>query len=235
MRKALAFAAILLLALGLAAAETKEQCAARRTCPADGCGTRPDKGLNRQKNRTGPPASPRTLSFAEFRDLNQQAVLKKSREKWDAAETERVEAVENGRGVTLVGFLYDATLSDPETCNCFRKADKDHDFHIWLAEDEAGARRKQFVVVEMTPRVRRSHPRWTLKRLARYTPKKDQPWTRVRVQGYALFDNEHFDFPKRKIRATAWEVHPVTAFSICPAGKTCSATGDDNWVDLDEP
>ncbi len=227
---------LLMLCLSVGAcAQTRQQCAKLRNCPDDGCGARRDSALNRQKNRSQAPAHYRDYTYSDFVSLNGQTVHRKLRDSWTPVETARITDVENGDGVSLVAYFVDATLSDPETCNCFRSQAKNRDYHIWLAEDAAGAKQKNFIVVEMTPKGRAANRGWTLQRLRRLRPKAGQPWTQVRVRGYAFFDNEHWDFPERKppIRATAWEIHPVTEFAYCAAGETCTIDSN-NWVKLED-
>ena len=226
-------AAALLITITPALAKTKAQCAKLTSCPTEGCGTRPDSDLNTQKNRTSAPAQFTAMSFADFVALNSNAVNKATRSDWTDAERSQVTGVENGSGVTLTAFLFDATQSDPETCNCYKPA-PNRDYHIWLAENKAGATKKKFVVVEMTPRIRKNHPAWKLTSIHKLKPKAGKPWTLVRVRGYALFDNEHWNFPQRKIRATAWEIHPITEFSYCTTGDSCDPASDQGWKNLDQ-
>ncbi len=225
------------LVLGIAVvtnvfSQTNTQCATLASCPADGCGARRDPDLNIQKNRTGKPSQVKAVSFADFVGFNSQSVNKKMRSSWTETERATIAGIEGGPGVTLTAYLFDATLADPETCNCFKPTQANRDFHIWLAEDKAGAKKKKFVVVEITPRIRKDHSSWTLAAIRKLKPKSGKPWTLVRVTGYPLFDNEHWDFPKRKIRATAWEIHPITEFSYCATGDTCNPSSDQGWTTL---
>ena len=234
MRHLVAACILAALLAGLpASAQTKAQCAKLSPCPAEGCGKQKDPDLNVQKNRTAAPAQYAAKSFADFVAFNAEAVKKKPRSTWTATERNGVEAIENGAGVVLTAYLYDATLSDAETCNCYKTGKANRDFHIWLAENQAGAKKKKFVVVEMTPPVRRDHHGWKLTAITKLKPKAGKPWTLVRVKGLALFDSEHWNFPQRKIRATAWEIHPVTEFSYCTTGDTCDAASDQGWKSLD--
>lgn len=84
----------------------------------------------------------------------------KTRSTWTEGERTQVATIENGSGVVLTAFLFDATLSDPETYNCYKAGDSNRDFHIWLAEDKTGAKGQKFNVVEMTPRIRPDHSGW---------------------------------------------------------------------------
>ncbi len=201
-------------------------------CPVEGCGG--DAELNRQKNRTGEPAAFRLRNFDYFENLNASAVRKKGRDRWNAEERKRVDGLENGDGVTLVGLLYDATLSDKETCNCSRDEPEFRDYHIWLVRSRERATKPDSIVVEMTPPIRRGKTGWDDAKLRRLIPPR--AWTRVRVRGYLFFDSEHFDFPTRqprRVRASAWEIHPVTEFEVCPAAATCTDGGAPGWVKLE--
>jgi hypothetical protein len=200
------------------------------TCPPEGCGAHRDPDLNRQKNRTATPSGYEPMTLGGFVALNAQAVNKKGRDRWTPSERSRVEGIES-RGVMVVAFLYDATLSDAETCNCYREEQSGRDFHIWLAKDAAGAKAKKFLVVEMTPKTRSTHLGWTLAAMKALKPKHGN-WTKVRVSGFPLFDSEHWNFPKRKIRATAWEIHPVMTFEYCSSASTCVDDSNEGWTRL---
>jgi hypothetical protein len=234
LRKLMVTAVVLSLTISTFATETKAKCAKLSTCPAAGCGAKKDPDLNVQKNRTGEPGSYTTVSFAEFVTFNSKAVNKKTRSKWTDTERTQVAGIEDGPGVTITAFLFDATLADRETCNCYKTGEANRDFHIWLAENKAGAKAKKFIVVEMTPLIRPDHPSWNLKAIRQLRPKSGKPWTLVRVKGYPLFDSEHWNFPKRKIRATAWEIHPVTEFSYCSADDDCDPSSEKGWKELGE-
>jgi hypothetical protein len=60
---------------------------------------------------------------------------------------------------------------------------------------------KDAMVIETTPRIRRSHPNWTKGKLA--------PWTNtahpVRISGWLFFDTEH-RHDIGHLRATLWEI-----------------------------
>lgn len=226
--------AVLCASVRVTPADGAKACASNlAACGAQGCSKPgklpPDPQVNVQKNRTQAPAQFHTYSFAGFLNLNSKAVLKKLRTKWTDAESQRVRAVENGDGAMLVAYLYDATLSDPETCNCYLADVGGRDYHIWLGRN-ANPAAGDYVVVEMTPRMRESVPGWSLDKLAKL--KKQHP--KVRVRGLITYDNEHWDYPKRHIRATAWEIHPVTSFEVCPNGTSCTAQGSTGWVKLED-
>jgi len=199
-------------------------------CPPEGRGGDPD--LNRQKNRIQAPANLGDVSFDQIVNLNRIAVTKKGRQTWTDAERERVANVEDGDRVAVVGYIFDAKYSDPETCNCSFTAEPWLDFHIWLVRDRRNADKSKSFVVEMTPRVRQQHPGWTVKKLRALIPPR--AWTMVRVGGLMTFDSEHWNFVRDGKRATVWEIHPVFQFWVCSTGANCDASQQNGWIPLDD-
>ncbi len=96
------------------------------------------------------------------------------------------------------------------------------------------------VIVEMTPHDRFQYENniWTLKNLQLATGRQ------VRVVGQLIIDNEHnltsqncaiaqtASDKKTCWRASAWELHPVVLFQVCPSD-SCALDSTD-WVDLDQ-
>lgn len=107
-----------------------------------------------------------------------------------------------------------------ESCNCHATGDEERDTHIELAMSSGEVRGSRLVIAEVTPRWRRLMAArgvdWTTEGLkARFLGK------RVRISGWMLFDGEHMGearntAPKGRgnARATAWEIHPVTAIAV---------------------
>jgi hypothetical protein len=199
-------------------------------CPPEGKGGDPD--LNRQKNRVQAPAKLRDVSFDQIVKLNRIAVNKKGRQTWTDAERQQVAEVENGDRVAVVGYIFDAKYSVPETCNCSFTAEPWLDFHIWLVRDRRNADKSKSFVVEMTPRVRQQHPGWTVKKLRSLIPPR--AWTMVRVGGLMTFDSEHWNFVRDGLRATVWEIHPVFQFWVCSTGTNCDPARTEGWKLLDD-
>ncbi len=232
MRHRLAVVGLFLCVCLPAFAQNKPACADDlASCPDKGCSKPgvlpPDPDLNVQKNRTSATGTPRRYTYAQFVGLNSKAVNKKLRKNWTAAEKQQVEAVENASPAVLVAYLYDATLSDAETCNCY--LDGERDYHIWLAKTSVEPDKGELVVVEITPRMRQKIAGWDIKKLNTL----EKRHAKVRVTGWITFDNEHWDFPERGIRATAWEIHPITDFEVCPPQTTCTVTGTAGWQKLE--
>ena len=228
-RLALALVAVALCLLP-APGNTPEPCPL--PCPVEGC--RGEAELNRQKNRTGEPSEYHRLTFGKFVELNNKAVNKKRRHNWTDEEKAAIAGLEDGAAaVILVGYLYDAKYSVSESCNCFRPEKEWLDFHIWLVRDGPHSTKPESVVVEITPRIRQTKTGWELTKLRKLIP--PHRWTKVRVKGYLFFDNEHWDFPQRTppVRATAWEIHPVIHFTVCPPQTTCRVDSEEGWVSLE--
>jgi hypothetical protein len=110
-----------------------------------------------------------------------------------------------------------------ESCNCGRMDLRD--IHINLVLDKADVDEPtRYVIAEITPRMKYLHPEWTFDFI------KGLEGKRVRFTGWMLFDGMHSreslntkerthqqcgSLPVQEIwRATAWEIHPVTAIEV---------------------
>jgi hypothetical protein len=106
-----------------------------------------------------------------------------------------------------------------ESTNCHFKNAEEVDWHMPLVEHSGDAEATS-IVVETTPRIRQTHPKWTTTHLAPWVT-SDQP---VRISGWALLDPEHTAH-LGKYRSTLWEIHPITKIEVFQNGQ---------WVDLDD-
>lgn len=193
-------------------------------CPAQGCGGG-DGLLNKKKNRTDiPQSSYQTMTFEDFVHLEEERPTR-----WTANQAR---SVVEGQGedtpVTLAGYMIGAHPGSPETCNCGLSGEPNNDYHINLVERPTD-RLWNSIVVEMTPRIRPSFPRWTLQNLQSLITDINNP-PLVRVSGYLLFDSEHVTRSGGP-RITIWEVHPVTKFEVC-SGTDCTVDSDNGWQDI---
>ena len=121
---------------------------------------------------------------------------------------------------TVTGFVLKVSEGGKETCNCHASAADQRDTHILLTLSE-GADRTQGVVAEVTPRGRIVHQRtgandWTTAALQGSIQGK---W--VEITGWLMFDFEHVGEAENtnpggsnNVRATCWEIHPVTGIKI---------------------
>lgn len=121
------------------------------------------------------------------------------------------------QGVSIVGFVAKVKAGEPqETCNCARTDLADIHIDIVLKEADAKTSSK-YMIVEISPRFQDK-----LGNLAAVKKALEGKW--VKFTGWMMYDvvhkaNAKNTNPKGKAiwRATAWEVHPVTAFDVVPA------------------
>lgn len=117
--------------------------------------------------------------------------------------------------VEITAFVADVIDGTPkETCNCARSDIKD--IHIDVVAKAADRNKKvKYVIVEISPRFQDT--------LGDMTSVRDKIVSKcVKFTGWPTYDYKHRS-NSRNIkatgniwRATAWEVHPVTAFKIVP-------------------
>ena len=185
------------------ASTTSAMAAAAPACPVQGnaVGQR-DQATNRKKNRTSAPKQLQHPAVADFVAPGNDAT------RWSEKT-----------GVQIVAYVDTVYSGGAETCNCGSNDASVWDTHIEISRDPQHAARTDRMVVEVTPRIRVHHPDWTTASLA---PQLQGHW--VRFSGWLLYDwrhanesqNTHPNDPKQhNWRATAWEVHPVTAIEVC--------------------
>ena len=175
-----------------------------------------NKRLNVLKNRSAKATHPQKITVEEIRDPANNNTFHSSKKVW---VTGYVASVVPG------GFK--------ENCNCKREDLRDVHINIVANPTEANDQSK-YVVVEFTPR-------WEQKfgfddsdydaMLQAVSDKIKDKW--VKFEGWMLFDHIHADAsqttaPNNPVcvtegqtncnwRATPWEVHPVTAYTVVPA------------------
>lgn len=169
-------------------------------CPDYGSATDPaDRALNKGKNKSVTVPS----STLQHLPLNMLITTSKKNDE---------NRYQNGAYVYTEGYLVSYEEQGPESCNCNKasKAQKNGDVHIYLGLIP-NAPKKNCIVVEITPKYKKVHPNYGDVLL---------PKTRVRVEGYLLFDFEHKGNAVNTCqscgnvwRKTCWEIHPVTNIS----------------------
>jgi hypothetical protein len=186
-----------------------------RGCPPGGDGGDPE--LNRLKNRVD-EGNYTPVPFDSIARLPWPSGVENNRRtRWSASDRAAVARYE-GIPVAVEGYLAAAKLMGPESPNCHGADSEFRDWHLWLV-DSATQDRSRSVVVEVTPRVRPSHPAWKISTLNRLARSGD----RVRVSGWLMLDPEHPD-QVGKTRGTIWEIHPVMKMETSIRGR---------WVSLD--
>jgi hypothetical protein len=149
----------------------------------------------------------------------QHAPLERIR--WSSQQLAQIEPYE-GVAVSVVGYVVAVKVENRgtgESTNCNWTKEPEVDWHIALVK-QPGQGEPDAIVVETTPRVRASHPRWSVPALRPYL-NKNIP---VRISGWLLFDPDHPNHLGR-YRSTLWEIHPITRIEVFQNGQ---------WVDLDQ-
>ncbi|MDQ2744448.1 MAG: hypothetical protein M3Z66_19450 [Chloroflexota bacterium] len=180
-------------------------------CPAKGA-PGGDPELDLLKNRIDLPPHPQTWTFHRLLHLPwPKAVDGVAMKQWSVSERRQVDRYE-GSGVRVVGYIASVSvLPIPESANCYGLGG--FDTHLWLAS-RPRAPRKDSIVTEVTPRVEARESGFDedqMDRLAREGAK-------VRITGWLFLDNRH-DSAVEKIRATLWEIHPVTRIDVWRGGR----------------
>lgn len=186
-------------------------------CPDTGCGNG-DGLLNQKKNRTDDtPDNIQTRTLSQIRAFSQPT-------SWTRNQSRASIAFREDRGVVVKAYLRDARTSGSETTNCKLGGQDNNDFHLDLVGTKNAAK-STAVTAEITPRLRRSG--WDFGKLDFLGEEKYY----VRVTGWYTLDTMHIANPI--VRATNWEIHPVTKFEVCTLTKFKCDQGQ-GWVLLED-
>lgn len=219
-------------------------------CPLRGCAkaNTPNAFSNILKHNRKPQGDLKTLTFADFRNLQEKVEQLFDHEYATLSKPDRVrlrklelggETVGEGSLVEVVGFI--AVLPDGtkphanrsgESVNCRLTGSDNNDFHISLTSQRDQSE-FEGIVVEMVPQGRDEN--WTEARLKQVQKDKLQ----VRVRGQLFFDNHHRvnddennNISNQPKRMSLWEIHPVTEFAVCT--KTNCIADDPAWTPLED-
>jgi hypothetical protein len=181
------------------------------TCPVNAFLLPGKRAFNNLKNRT---AAPSAADFDPRVTLAAMLAPGDDRSRWQQT-----------RAASIEGYVVRIHDADPESANCFSSTRVDT--HIEIAA-RGDAPPNQRVIVEVTPplrdQVRADGRDWSTAALQR-----EFAGAHVRVEGWLLFDDEHDEEAentrsggRENWRATAWEIHPVTAIvrADAPTGKS---------------
>ncbi|HXO40355.1 MAG TPA: hypothetical protein VN999_02830 [Thermoanaerobaculia bacterium] len=181
-------------------------------------GDEPGNLSNLRKNREDPPSTYHEVVFDAFALLPKPEL---PRSQWAPEDIGAIKGFE-GVALSVTGYLVNKikvqTTGRGESTNCRWKRASEVDWHMALVKS-FGDPEKTAIVVEVTPRVRKDHPRWTVAALS--------PWVNmnapVRISGWLLYDYLHKNHLTR-YRSTLWEIHPITRIEVFD---------HDKWSDLD--
>jgi hypothetical protein len=184
-------------------------------CPPEGDGG--DRQLNLLKNRVDEG----DWVPAEFGAVEKlpwpRSVERLPRRLWSSDDVAAVARYE-GVPLSIEGYLAGAREEGPESTNCHGADSEMRDFHLWLV-GSSDQDRSASIVVEVTPRIRASHPEWDIEDIEALVRSKDK----VRISGWLMLDPEHPD-QIGKTRGTLWEIHPILKIELNRNG---------GWVPLD--
>jgi hypothetical protein len=173
-------------------------------CPAGGAAVSPGgREFARLKNRVG---ATKLQDFDESVSL--EALLRPGEDHGRWSES---------RAGSIEGYVVEVAEGGIEAANCYSY--RERDVHIHVAP-RADAPRSEWVVVEVTPRARRRAVEWGWDWSATAL-RRELVGRRCRFEGWLLFDREHAGEAEHTApgargnwRATAWELHPVTAIEV---------------------
>jgi hypothetical protein len=200
---------------------------------APDCAAAGDPGdtlTDRLKNRIDEPTSYHPVAFDAMLALPYPKNHKPHRTSWPPADLAVITPYE-GIPVTVTGFIarqngiivQNAQHSrNGEATNCHATDDPGVDWHVTLVKHPSDPK-SAGIVVETTPRVRANGHPWTPDMLTPHVAAGDS----VRFAGWLMYDPEHFAQTTNydpaqpsgglKVRATLWEVHPVTQIEVFDA------------------
>ena len=177
-------------------------------CPLEGLarGVRRQES-NREKNRTTQPHAADIDSSATISAIMEPGF---DADRWSEA-----------RGASIVGYVVEVKRGSRETVNCEATDPALMDTHIALVANANDQRAAARMIVEVTPRWRaflaQRGEDWSTERLHETLL---HHW--VRITGWLFWDFEHTSASAHTARrrgaawrATAWEIHPITAITIC--------------------
>ncbi len=203
-------------------------------CPDEGCGTHLDPDLNKLKNITSNTQTSTVRSLSYIQNLQDPTNFS------EGSSRSALASLGEGQMVTVVAYLIAAKAEGAESCNCGLTGPAETDNHLVLVDQSTlnqttdfRSRESKSTTMEITPRVRWSHPNWTKEKLDPLINAAPNKSLLVRITGPLLFDSEHF-LRNRLLRVSNWEVHPILGLEFCPAGKTCVENSNANWKRLDD-
>jgi len=175
-----------------------------RHCPSAGLAlTSNARALHRLKNRT---TLPRDADFNTQISLTELLKPGDDRSRWSTQQAARVQ-----------GYVIDVAYARPEATNCFVPCRRD--IHINIATQPVATLTEQ-MIVEVTPN------------LGDWAAQQGLDWSEsalraqllghwVEFEGWLYFDVGHAEESEstspnnpENWRATAWEIHPVTKFTV---------------------
>jgi hypothetical protein len=128
------------------------------------------------------------------------------------------------KAVEIIAWVRDVKWGSKESCNCSHTGQNLQDVHIELVKTKNTTSQKKVVVAEITPRLREAllgSLGININNAGNTLLKKTLKKHKVKIKGWLFFDWEHFSNAENtdphdddNIRATVWEIHPITYLEI---------------------
>jgi len=201
-------------------------------CPDTGCGPSLDPKLNLRKNVRSDDQTAETMTIQQMKALPDPVSGFEI-----GADRQPLIDLGEGRMITVMAKALVARKGGQESCNCKLKSVADTDNHIVLVAPSLrrptlAANEDDSETAEFTPRVRLDHPNLGRPQLQPLITAAGGALL-VRVTGLLMFDSEH-SLGHHLKRHNNWEIHPVLGMEYCPPHKTCTASSNANWKDLEQ-
>ena len=175
------------------------------TCPVNVFLLPGTRAFNSLKNRTTLPTA---ADFDPRVTLDAMLAPGDDRRRW-----------QHSRAGAIAGYIVRVHDAGPESANCLSGTRVDAHIEVARRRDAPPNER---LIVEVTPPMRE----WAASRGVDWstaTLRSQLTGRRARIEGWLLFDDEHDDESENtrpghrgNWRATAWEIHPVTAIVRAP-------------------
>lgn len=201
-------------------------------CPDTGCGPSLDPKLNERKNVRSDDQTAETMTITQMKALTDPVPGFHVGD--DRAP---LTALGEGKKITVMAKVLVVRKGGGESCNCKLLSVADTDNHMVLvapslAHPTLAANEATSVTAEFAPRVRLDHPNLSRAKLSPLIAAANGALL-VKVTGLLMFDSEHSLGGHLK-RKNNWEIHPVLGMMYCPPHKTCTASSNANWKDLEQ-
>ncbi len=201
---------------------------------------------NSAKNNFCATGTPEPMTIADLQQLQTQVANDPtidfgddnsgSHSKGPQVNRAALQALGEGKLVSLIGYVLFARQEGSESVNCEKNVPDQagfHDIHIEIVDSATSTDECSGVVTEMIPHHRPSV--WTADNVQKLATASGK--SMVRVTGQLFFDSSHFPcengqgLGSNPKRTSLWEIHPIYKFDVCAAGD-CSAGGQ--WTPLDQ-
>jgi hypothetical protein len=182
-------------------------------CGPEGIGG--DNATNLLKNRTDVPTIVRDVTPQDLEKLEALKVPLR-RDAWTSEDIGKAKSVGDGLGIRVQGYLLRVRRQGRTSSNC--ESAGYVDWHLIMGPSPDTAL-EEGVVAVVGPRIRISHPNWTLERLDELATTR----VPVRVSGWLFFAQYHLIGPWNY--KTLWQVTPAVKIEFLK---------NQAWLDLDD-